>query len=52
VPSFESYDLAHLEFILRAASRIRRAHPALAPSATTVGVSWGRRGESAPGAMP
>jgi len=31
VPSFESYDLAHLEFILRAASRIRRAHPTLAP---------------------
>jgi hypothetical protein len=31
VPSFESYDLAHLEFILRAANRIRRAHPTLAP---------------------
>ena len=38
MPSFESYDLAHLEFILRAASRIRRAHPALAP----VGYDGGR----------
>jgi hypothetical protein len=27
----ESYDLAPFEFIMRAASRIRRAHPALAP---------------------
>jgi len=27
----ESYDLVHFEFIVRAAGRIRRAHPALAP---------------------
>jgi allantoinase len=27
----ETYDLAHFEFILRAAGRIQRAHPALAP---------------------
>jgi len=31
VPSFESYDLAHFEFIMLAASRIRRAHLARAP---------------------
>ena len=31
MPSFESYDLARFEFIMSAASRIRRAHPALAP---------------------
>src|SRR5262249_41290021 len=30
----ESYDLAHFEFIMRAASRIRRAHPRLAPHVT------------------
>src|SRR5215467_1240779 len=30
----ESYDLAHFEFIMRAASRIRRAHPKLAPHVT------------------
>jgi hypothetical protein len=31
VLSFESYDLAHCEFIMLAASRIRRAHLARAP---------------------
>ncbi|HKW92871.1 MAG TPA: dihydroorotase family protein [Methylomirabilota bacterium] len=30
----ESYDLAHFEFIMRAASRIRRAYPRLAPHVT------------------
>jgi len=34
VPSLESYDLAHFEFIMRAATRIQQPHPALATSAT------------------
>ena len=57
MPSFESYDLTRFEFIMGAASRIRRAHPALAPlgydGERVVGTARGRyvaRPESAPGA--